>query len=409
MNNKKKLYISVVVFAIVIILIIVISAIYKSKKYVSDTSKNSNNINKTNVFENYEFSDDYDDTNYMYLTESNDYFFLVTDYGIYKNIYKISKETGTSEILCSNPQCTHEDETCSAYLGIRAEGMWIEYYDDRLYYTESFDVSDESRLELWIMSMNLEGKDRKKELKINDSLYNSENGYGISMKLHGKELYITKTYNESDEKSVLHSLRTEIYKVDLDTNEMEKIYEKSHLGISAGVYAKKDNIVYIYMHLQDENDEFKTNSTTIIYDTATGNITEEYEGIYSFTGISGDDRFYTTPYENEGKIYVKKAGSEEYEEVYNMGKDGTACDVAVYDNYIIINNWPVRNKQKEDKCITILDTNGNFIKKINTYGYTSDTKIANGFLFVEKKNEDEQYDIYVCPLATDADTWTKIN
>lgn len=404
---KRKLYISVISFIAVLIILIFIFAIH-SKKYNSDNPENINN-SKKNIFEGYEFSENFDDTSYMYLTENSDYFFLVSDYGIYKNIHKISKETGTAEILCSNPQCTHEDDTCSAYLGIHVDGLWIEYYNDRLYYTESHDVSDESRLELWIMSMDLEGKDRKKELKINDTIYNSESGYAISMKLYGKEVYLTKSYSEPDEMRVSHSLSAEIYKIDLDTKEMEKIYEKNHLSISAGVYAKKDNKVYSFMHLPDENNELKYNGSTIIYDTDTGSITEEYDGIYSFTGVSGDDKFYTTPYEDEGKIFVKKAGSNEYVEIYNMGKAGTECDVAIYGNYIIINNWPVRNKQKEDKAITILDTNGNFIKKISTYGYTYDTKIANGFLFIEKKNEDEQYDIYVCPIGTDTDTWTKIN
>lgn len=403
--KRRNLYISIIAFILVLTVIIIIFTLH-SKKYDSEISGKTNN---KSIFEDYDFSENIDNTSYMYLTENRDNFFVVTDYSIYKNIYKVSKKTGRAEILCNNPQCTHTDDTCSAYLGINVDGLWIDYYNDRLYYTEKHDIADELRFENWIMSMDLEGKDRKKEVKINDSVYNSESGYAISMKLYGKEVYLTKTYTEPDEMGVLHSLRAEIYKIDLDVKEMEKIYEKSYFRIYAEVCAKEDNNVYMYVELPDENDEFKYNGSTIIYDTDTGSITEEYNGIYYITGVSGDNRFYTTPYEDESKIFVKKAGSKEYVEIYNMGTEGAECDVAIYNDYIIINNWSVRNREKEDKCITILDTDGNFIKEINTYGYTSDTKIANGFLFTEKLNEDEKYDIYICPIETDTDTWTKIN
>ena len=163
------------------------------------------------------------------------------------------------------------------------------------------------------------------------------------------------------------------------------------------------------MFFPDEADETKYICSTLIYDTNTGSVTEEDDGSYVFVGLSGNNQFYTTPYDNEGRILVKEAGKEEYREICNLGKDGTQCAVNIYENYIIVNNWPVRNREKEDKCITVYDTEGNFIKKINTYGYTSDTKIANGFFFTEKKNENEQYDIYVCPIGTETDTWTKIN
>lgn len=404
--NKKKLYISIIAFAVILATIIII-LIIRNKKYISEISENTDNIN--NIFSDYDFSDDFDDTSYIYLTESSNYFFEVIEYGIYRNIYKISKETGTAEILCNNPQCTHTDDTCSAYLGIDEDGITISYYNDRLYYTRTYKIEDESRIERWIVSMDLEGKDRKKEVKINDSLYNSDSGYGISMKVYGKDVYLIKSYSEPDEMGISHTLSCEIYKIDLETKEMNKIYEKSHKGMYAGICAKEDNNVYMFVELLDENDYTKIeNYLTLVYDTDTDSIIEE-EGDYIIEGISEENRFYSRIDGNERIIYVKKANSEEYEEIYNMGKEGIECGIDIYNDYIIINNWPVRDREAEDKAITILDTDGNFIKEISTYTYTSDTKIANGYLFIEKKNENEKYDIYVCPIETEANTWTKIN
>lgn len=228
----------------------------------------------------------------------------------------------------------------------------------------------------------------------------------MNMAAYGKEMYLAKTYTEPDENNISRNMGTEIYKIDLGTGEMIKIYEKNQEGISSTVNAKKGNRVYfsIKNYLRNEN---INKYSLLIYDDNTGNITEEEIEDKVFVGMSGDKEYYSTPFESECRIFVKKSDSQEYEEVINLGKSGTECAIDIYDNYIITNNWSARGMKEEDRCITIYDIEGNLVKKISTAGYTWDTKIANGFLFIEKENENNQYDIYVCPIETDTNTWTK--
>lgn len=68
-----------------------------------------------------------------------------------------------AEVICSNPQCMHADNTCSACLVYPEDGLWLNYYNERLYYLSSFETDDELLKEQWLMSMDLEGKDRKKK------------------------------------------------------------------------------------------------------------------------------------------------------------------------------------------------------------------------------------------------------
>lgn len=396
--NKKKIYISITAFVVILILAVIVYFVI-NKKYNPDAFEKSNK-NKINIFTDYKFSDDFNDTSYIFLTESSDYFFLSQEYSN-NNIYKINKKTGVAEIICNNPQCSHSDNTCGACIIYPEDSIWLNYYNERLYYLCSFETDDELLKESWLMSMDLEGKDRKKEIKVNDIIVNSKSGWAMHMAAYGEEMYLAKTYREPDEENVSRNMGTEIYKIDLDTKEMIKIYERIQEGTGSAVAAKKGNTVYFSIR--------SYNNCVLIYDEKTGNITEEEIGNKVFLGVSGGNMFYSTPHENEGRILVKKSGSQEYEEVINLGKSGTECAIDIYNNYIIVNNWPVRSMKEEDRCITIYDIEGNLVKKISTAGYTLDTKIANGFLFIEKENENNQYDIYVCPIETDTNTWTKIN
>lgn len=394
--NRKKLYISIGGFVAVLAVIIIIFILHK--KYALDTS--TNETDKSSIFEGYDFSDDFEDTDYLYLTESSDYFFLSIEYGPYENIYKISKKTGKPEIICNNPQCTHTDSTCGACMMFPDDGMRLHYYNGRLYYDSNCETNDDLISEQWIMSMDLEGKDRKKEVKINEVISNSESGCGISMSRYGKEIYMSKTYDEVDEDGVSKGIRTEIHRIDLDTNKVTKIYEKSQKGIDSHIISKNSNIVYIEVVCYDNNADIQYTASLVTYDENTGNITEEAIGSYCFLGTLGNDKYFKTQYENEKRILVKKSGSEEYEEIYNMGKENGSAEI--FDRFILV--------YKANESITVLDTEGNFLKEIDTDGASYfDTQVANGLIFLEKKDENNQCEIYICPLATDTNTWTKIS
>lgn len=333
--NRKKLYISIGGFVAVLAVIIIIFILHK--KYALDTS--TNETDKSSIFEGYDFSDDFEDTDYLYLTESSDYFFLSIEYGPYENIYKISKKTGKPEIICNNPQCTHTDSTCGACMMFPDDGMRLHYYNGRLYYDSNCETNDDLISEQWIMSM------------------------------------------------------------DLDTNEVTKIYEKSQKGIDSHIISN-NNIVYIEVSSYDNNADIQYTASLVTYDENTGNITEEAIGSYCFLGTLGNDKYFKTQYENEKRILVKKSGSEEYEEIYNMGKENGSAEI--FDRFILV--------YKANESITVLDTEGNFLKEIDTDGASYfDTQVANGLIFLEKKDENNQCEIYICPLATDTNTWTKIS
>lgn len=191
-----------------------------------------------------------------------------------------------------------------------------------------------------------------------------------------------------------------IMSMDLNTNEVTKIYEKSQKGIRSSIRSKDDNIVYIEVSSYDNNADIQYTASLMTYDENTGNITEEAIGSYYFLGTLGDDKYFKTQYENEKRILVKKSGSEEYEEIYNMGKENGS--VEIFDRFILV--------YKANGAITVLDTEGNCLKEIDTDGASYfDTQVANGLIFLEKKDENNQCEIYICPLATDTNTWTKIS
>ena len=63
--------------------------------------------------------------------------FLETPWGEYQNVSDVEKDLvyfspageHTFYVLCSKPDCTHNDENCSAY-----GGLAIGYFDETLYY-----------------------------------------------------------------------------------------------------------------------------------------------------------------------------------------------------------------------------------------------------------------------------------
>ena len=88
-------------------------------------------------------------------------FFLETDRCYYvlrdEYIYYSAKETPDFHILCSRPDCNHNDENCNAY-----GDMALGWFDGKLYCVSVLSVPLEDRMRLGLVRMDEDGRNHER-------------------------------------------------------------------------------------------------------------------------------------------------------------------------------------------------------------------------------------------------------
>ena len=395
MSRKAKIVISSCVVLLAVTCII-IAVMIKSNENQGDSLKEKLSYSTLKIETTdplYEIGEDYPvSLSPTHIAESEDAYYI--QYGIIdpKHIYRLEKETGKFGILCSNPQCSHSDDRCTAYLGVNVLGDKLTYYNERIYYLNSIINYDKSYREVWLMSMNTEGSDRKKEYKISDMAFGS--GYTVDYSMSNGYVYYSLGIGGQDLEGYDTVVSIDLYRGDLSNGEAVRLHHQD--GYSLGywnVYIDKETAVF-QLKYRDDSDNYI--NKTVTYDVNSGAVTETDDGDYMLC-ISIDGVLY---YKNGADIY-KKSG-DEYVKIYNVGEKGDGIYLYTNGKYIILNNFgqmAINGMDPKDRKLTIIDGDGNKIKEISTYEYEWDTIFTKDYLFAYTfQGEDNGEKIFICPI-----------
>lgn len=177
-----------------------------------------------------------------------DGYFYIKDSDMGERIMFFDYKAKREVYLCSKPNCSHEDETCSSFLVV-GENNELFYYDGYLYLVNAqaagnivsfnFDGSvseDSNGLPTTIYRMNLDGTDKKRLFTVPDGTEMS-----LPFVLCGNTLYgILDEYKIEYSGSLASgkTLSSSLIAVDLDSGKYEEVAEGKNKSI-AGTYQNK--------------------------------------------------------------------------------------------------------------------------------------------------------------------------
>ena len=129
------------------------------------------------LFETEEYLEDYDHNNHytniakaVVATEDSVYYIkpLVADQDKY--LYYYDRKTCVSDVLCTNPECMHQDKNCKGYIGHTQPGLFL--YDNKLYWIGSIPDPAGKATSVWaLLRCSLDGSDRETVLLIDRDMY----------------------------------------------------------------------------------------------------------------------------------------------------------------------------------------------------------------------------------------------
>lgn len=195
-------------------------------------------------------------------------------------LYYIDLENGESGILCGRPECTHDSDSCNAYLDSMGDGFTI--YHDKIYWMTSSikerklmraDIDGTNRKEVLVLDKECEWLTANKSFieiyndtlyrcgcgnvvaegePINNmllysqplqqgskpkQLYSEENVYSVVARMQGNKLYFAIIGADFD---------LSIYVCDLDSGEVKKLFYKEQADNSPWDIAICDNKLILY-------------------------------------------------------------------------------------------------------------------------------------------------------------------
>lgn len=270
---------------------------YTSEEYLPESDDQTNIIYRRNFAEG----------------NSGYYFYDLMSYVQYYDF-----DSGNTHILCSKPECTHEDENCNAYAG----GVTIRYAEGDLYYVAEEALTgdfyfwrksgDGSETEKLFFLFHLEDG----EMEISSTLFCIHRGY------------VYYFLNTTEEESTYT-----LYRRKLEKNAKAEVLEKleSETELYYEVYGSGTKIYYVIENYEKENEHMEIRS----YDIVNGDIKTEIEKL----GLGESYYIYRTKiyYTNERDICEKDLKSGE-EKVIMSGEFSESVFVHADDKYLYFDN-----------------------------------------------------------------------
>lgn len=183
-------------------------------------------------------------------TESTTYF-AYTDAPA--SLYFLDKATGFHGPLCGKPECTHDNETCNAYVHGWIYALSI--YDGRLYWLQQRWGNDSA---LGVYSTALDGTDRRQVLELDKELTlelttDQSSGLLFTALFHRGWVYLLGTYQGvSDAEGSFH---VRLVGIPLEGNGEARILFDMSLGIGFPYTAMQGYGDGLYVAAQDRNNK----------------------------------------------------------------------------------------------------------------------------------------------------------
>ena len=228
------------------------------------------------------------------------------------------KASGVSGVLCADPACGHDDNTCSAYVGMN--GASLSWYDGALYWVAKGEGEDRDDY-LWRDDLSGAGREKIKRISLENIVFEYQPQWYT---IHRGKLYFLGRANVVTETGEGH--RTTLVSVPLDEFEEFTVLYDQTFDSSEPTVRFVGNSVYLAMASWqwDENGVLDETLTITKIDCTTG----ESEVIYEETGLTrGIGGMWVT---EQGEIYVAQWGDNYGGSVWKI-EDGKRTEVISWE------------------------------------------------------------------------------
>ena len=315
------------------------------------------------------------------------------------NIYRImffDEESGESIPLCAKPECTHDDNTCNAFIMGKMHKYYQgdEFLSQTLYYYKNYIYMIKCNAGMGkLVRISLDGVERKDI----GELFPNNNASTISLVFHGDYVY---AYDDTGHAGQTTEAEEVIKKISLKDGSSENVF--SYKGVGASIDRGRSYGEKLY---------FVTREYSLNKDTAQQKI--EYKGLYEYNYNSGDAKKviegdicdYSIDTVNQCIYYfVDGKGLYKYSQtdgknelIYAAHNELITCKMSYDGKYIYMYNTGMGSltdgkSRVKPKCF-VFDSTGNVINEILCPGmvYFGDEHYlfageGRGIVYIDKKN-----------------------
>lgn len=165
-------------------------------------------------------------------------------------VYYYDEETDTQGKLCAKPECTHEDASCNAYLGVSNIGIQI--YDHSLYWIQGGSL----------YRMDLNGENHE-EVRTIDVLYGVDPLFAV----HRGFLYTFVLQNEVQQGDSEMTLWIRRYSLDDAEQAGQTLYQEEQGSLASYRYHMYGNSLYFLCNQAMDDTYTEYEATLYVYDT----------------------------------------------------------------------------------------------------------------------------------------------
>lgn len=280
-------------------------------------------------------------------------------------LYYMDADTGVSTLLCSKPDCSHNDTDCNAWLSVNYGSDQIYYYNGYLY---AYKYNDENGL-VYLVRISSDGSERKELFEIGKG---KEVPYCLAF--HDNSVYV---HIRQGGVSGYDEITSVIRRRSLDGKEDENIYEKTSIG--AQVYGVKcyGNKIFFMVEEQsraskDSQERLFNRQGLFVYDCGTKKYEQFIDGAVSDYTIDTDNNVIYYYLVNDGLYKRNLSGEGKPEKLYTFeDKQTNICQLSYDGTYLYMSNelYPTFFLEPAKSYeLYVCDTDGKILKQIETPG-----------------------------------------
>ena len=188
----------------------------------------------------------------------------------------IDYKTQSRTVLCSRPECTHQDDTCTAWFQQVRGHTFADEESGHLFVITSADDRDGTPETLWKMDLNGQNRTKLTTMKASDSL-------GGGLVSDGQNLYFTVQSLVQDGQKFnpfSNDLVKTLCEVNIDSGKTKTLLNFSGSGFLNGAFDRK--LVLLRGHWDEKGNSQQSYS---VYDLDTG----EEQQVFDYTYTGGKD------------------------------------------------------------------------------------------------------------------------
>ena len=285
-----------------------------------------------------------------------------------KQVVYSDKLTGQQGVLCGKPDCTHTDETCSGYTGVRAQ--FLQYYGGKLYwvgFNPEYPIKPKAPKMYGIWRMNKDGTERGPVKLIDESENRLTEGSVYDLRLHRGRVYLLEHMNGVKNGSPFQRLRVLSASIEGEDDYapiFEKVYD-TNVNLFRRMYPIGDSIYIIASAVYGKIVEGRTyRFEAFRYDITTGQTEtlcdSEMDFAVSATWVTPEGKIWMTGQVGQANVFCSVENGVITERFRLEGPEMTFSGVAISGGIAWCNAMIGENM---DRYIWVVDLEGRTLYK----------------------------------------------